>query len=272
MKHIRQKIKQIPFLGTYFIRIYKILFPDIHYLIERYLPSSDATILQIGSNDGKTGDPIFSLIKKYIKWKCIFVEPVPYLFNRLQNNYGTEPRFTFENVAINDGVEQTFYFVRNEAIEQFPDLPYWYDQLSSFIRSNITKHLNGILDPYIEEIKLEGITLSDLLEKNSINNIDLFHIDAEGYDWRILRQLPLNQLKPSIILYEHRHLGTKEKELSLAFLTSDYYIFFYSGDYLNIRKDLMKKVDLIRLRNRCLNGPHKIDLFKPFTDQSKHVK
>ena len=252
MTPIRQKIKQMPFLGTFFIRIYKIFFPDIHYLIERYLPTNEATILQIGSNDGKTGDPIFQLVKKYIKWKSIFVEPVPYLFKRLQNNYGTDPRFTFENVAINDGVEQTFYYVRKEAIEQFPDLPYWYDQLSSFMRANITNHLNGILDPYIEEIKLKGITLSDLLEKYSITNVDLFHIDTEGYDWRILRQLPLHQMKPSIILYEHRHLDKVEKELSLAFLTTDYYIFIYGGDYLNIRKDLMKKVDLIRLRNRLI--------------------
>jgi hypothetical protein len=40
----------------------------------------------------------------------LLVEPVPRLFNRLKNNYGDDPRFNYENSAINEnGVNQTFF-------------------------------------------------------------------------------------------------------------------------------------------------------------------
>lgn len=253
MIFFRKKIKDIPFLGTYIKKIYKFWFPDVQSLISKNITNKYATILQIGSNDGKTGDPIFPLILTKRNWKAIFVEPVPFLFNRLKQNYGTHSRFVFENVAINDGNEQVFYFVKQEAIEHLPELPIWYDQLGSFNKDNILKHLDGILEQFIEEITLQGITLNNLLEKNSITSLDLLHIDAEGYDWKILRQLNLKHIKPTIILFEHKHLDETEKILSVEFLKNDYYIFIFGSDYISIKKEIVKSSDLKKLRNMKIN-------------------
>ena len=220
MKSIKEKIKTIPVLGRITMKFYKLLYPNLKldYLIQSYLSDEKSTIIQIGSNDGKTGDPIYHLLQKNKKWKAIMVEPVPYLFNRLKKNYLEDPRFIFENVAINDGKIQTFYAIKPEAKDKLEDLPPWYDQLGSFYKLNITKHLNGRLEPFIEEIKLQGITLNNLFLKHSITSIGLLHIDTEGYDWKILSQLNLNNYKPTLILYEQKHLSEVERKESIKFI------------------------------------------------------
>lgn len=76
------------------------------------------TFLQIGSNDGLTRDPIYQLISRNNGWCGLFVEPVPYLFERLKKNYSSvnnPSRLQFFNGAINEGVNQNFYFVDEHA-------------------------------------------------------------------------------------------------------------------------------------------------------------
>jgi hypothetical protein len=67
------------------------------------IKESDAQVVQIGSNNGKSGDPIYRIILQRKGWKGLFVEPVPYLFHQLKTNYGNNPRFKFENSVINHG-------------------------------------------------------------------------------------------------------------------------------------------------------------------------
>lgn len=256
MNNLKNKIKNIPSLGKIILKAYRIFYPEIKldYLIQKYLTKRSATIVQIGSNDGKTGDPIFHALQKNKKWKAILVEPVPYLFERLKNNYSEDARFIFENVAINDGSEQTFYAIKPEVKNLLQDLPPWFDQLGSFLKSNITKHLNGRLEPYIQEIKLQGVTLNDLFLKHSLTDIELLHIDTEGYDWKILSQLNLKTYQPSLILYEQKHLTEKEKQQSVEFLCKDYFIFDFGGDFLAIHMGLLKKRDYSQLKNRSVTS------------------
>ncbi|WP_026914470.1 FkbM family methyltransferase [Christiangramia portivictoriae] len=205
--------------------------------IGKLLNKQEVMVVQIGSNDGKSGDPLFNLIAKWKSWKALFVEPVPYLFDQLKQNYGEVERFTFENRAVNDGSEQIFYSVPENIHDKIPDLPVWVEQLGSFKKNSITGHLQGKLEPYIEEIIVQGITLSELLKKNKVERIDLLHIDAEGYDWIILSQLDLSTFRPEIILYEHKHLPIDEKQASLFFLKSYNYLIYHLGsDYLCIQK------------------------------------
>src|SRR5690606_24164700 len=109
--------------------------------------------------------------------------------------------------AINDGSQQIFYSVKENAKNHIPNLPCWYDQLSSFKKENILKHLNGTLEPFIEETLINGLTLDQLLQNNNVKDISLLHIDTEGYDWKILSQLNLGRFNPSIILFEYKHLS-----------------------------------------------------------------
>ncbi len=248
MGRAKQTLLTLPLIG----RMLRALRKQLNYEPERskieasvwidaVFTNSPIQIVQIGSNDGKSKDPLYHLIQKNKNWKALFVEPVPYLFERLKTNYGNNQRFTFEQVAINDGSIQTFYSVKEEAKKHLPDLPVWYDQLNSFNRNNIVKHLDGILEPYINEMEIKGMRLKDLLVRNSIQQIDLLHIDTEGYDWKILSQLNLQKFRPTVILYEHRHIHEVETKASLGFLKRKYRIYNLGGDFICLSKATVKK-------------------------------
>ena len=172
--------------------------------------------VQIGSNDGRHGDPIAPMIRREPRWSGIFVD----IFRRLKQNYGEAPRFTFENVLIGESQQPTkFYFVAERAKAELGDaLPYWYDQLGSFNREHIAKHLDGKLVPYIEEIDLPTVSLPTLLDRNGVAHVDLLHIDTEGYDYEVLRQFEFERLRPAVVLYEHKHLPPDSRAKAQALL------------------------------------------------------
>ncbi|MEM1318952.1 MAG: FkbM family methyltransferase [Bacteroidota bacterium] len=210
------------------------------YWFDQLLGGQAAFLVQIGSNDGKTGDPLYPLLQKHPSWKALFVEPVPYVFEQLRKNYPDHQRFRFENVAINKGEQLSFHWVDPKARDTYPDLPYWFDQLGSFDKQHILKHFDGKLAPFIISKELEGIPLPTLFERNQVQQIDILHIDTEGYDWTILSQLDLAQHRPKFILYEHNHLSSADLEASKAFLREDYWLFEIGIDMLAVRRDLEK--------------------------------
>ncbi|MEL6718066.1 MAG: FkbM family methyltransferase [Bacteroidota bacterium] len=190
------------------------------YWFNEMLGGSEAFLVQIGSNDGKTGDPLYPLFQKNKQWKGLLVEPIPYFFEKLQANYSNTTRFQLENVAINEGRKMTFYWVDQKAKINFPDLPFWFEQLGSFDKNHILKELGDKIQPYIQESDLEGITVDELLNRNEVSKIDILHIDAEGYDWKILSQFDLKRYCPKFILFEFHHLDDIELNNTLIFLAN----------------------------------------------------
>ncbi len=215
----------------------------VAYWLDHLLGHQAAFLVQIGSNDGKTGDPLYPLLQKNKNWKALFVEPVPNSFEKLKHNYPDTNRFRFENVAINEGKAMPFYWVDAKAKVAIPNLPYWFDQLGSFNKQHILKHFDGTLAPFMQEKLLEGLTLKTLFERNKITNIDVLHIDTEGYDWNILSQLELSKFTPTFILYEHNHLSDTQRTASIQFLKNKYYLFDLGIDILSVSK----KIDTIHV-------------------------
>jgi hypothetical protein len=70
-------------------------------LIERAVGDrEELSVVVIGANDGPSTDPVFPLLQKHPRWRGAFVEPVPYLFEKLTKSYGVADRFIFVNAAI----------------------------------------------------------------------------------------------------------------------------------------------------------------------------
>lgn len=77
--------------------------------------------------------------------------------------------------------------------------------------------------------------LQNILDKHKINKIDLIHIDAEGFDFKILQQINFEKYMPKLILFEHAHLSQEEKQQALLLLKNhDYTLNEYGGDTLAI--------------------------------------
>jgi FkbM family methyltransferase len=219
------------------IRSVPILFPLLHAILKPFRPKgkedervrrycsllpelvSETVFVKVGANDGITGDPVSDIFLSDQRWKGLLIEPVPICFERLAVTFHDSARFALEQVAIGKSAgETTFYYVDQKAAQEIPDLPEWYDQLGSFDRNHIVKHLNGVLEPFIIERLVEVRTLQEVLEKNSIRNVHFLHIDTEGYDYEVLKTLNLADNPPWAIYIEHCHLCRDDKEGMLHLL------------------------------------------------------
>ncbi|MFD2515661.1 FkbM family methyltransferase [Pontibacter locisalis] len=164
--------------------------------------------LQIGSNNGISGDPICDLIKER-GWQGVLVEPVPFLYEELKHNYREfHDQLSFENSAIaHVNGRQKFY-----RIKEVPGLPQWYSQLGSFNKDVIVGHKSYIPDfdnLFIEDY-VNTITFNDLLAKYSIKSLNLIHIDTEGFDYEIAQMIPFSSLDVDLVMFEHKHLSSSD--------------------------------------------------------------
>jgi FkbM family methyltransferase len=206
-----------------FIRRASLVGPGVEDVIEgRTRGKRDIFFVQIGANDGSAGDPLHRLIVENKNWRGIFVEPVKFVFDRLKANYGNDQRFVFMNVAVSDHPGKLpFFYVAENAKSVLPNLPFWYDQLGSFNRQHIVKHLNGVLIPFIVSEDVACVELSEVLA--DVTKVDVLHIDAEGHDYRILTQVPFATLAPDLIIFEHKHLAEDEREAAHVLLRREGY-------------------------------------------------
>lgn len=176
--------------------------------------------VQVGANDGKQGDPLHALIKSHHHWRGMFIEPVGFLFERLKRNYGDEPRFIFEKLAISptQGAAE-FFYVSEEAKNALGDsLPYWFDQLGSFNRQHIEQSLDGKLSPYIVSEFIPTDSLSSVFNKHGVKTVDVLHIDTEGHDYKVLTTIDFSVCRPAVILFEHKHLSRSDSRRAAALL------------------------------------------------------
>ncbi len=182
----------------------------------------EAVFLQIGANDGFTGDPINHLIRRIdTRWQGVLVEPVAHLFAQLSERYGTDPALRLEHAAIGetDGttVIHRLQTSLNDSLwlEQIPSLD------SGLLRKNAAQFGEGEA-PAIQE-SVTCLSVATLLSRHSLSRLDLLVIDTEGWDWKILRQFDLARLRPRLILYEHQHLSPEEQSEAQQFLSQHGY-------------------------------------------------
>jgi FkbM family methyltransferase len=178
--------------------------------------------IQIGSNDGKTLDPIHDYIKNY-SWKGILIEPVPYLFEKLLETYQGFEGLLFENAAIyeRDGLKKFYQLKENTD----PESPIWYSLLGSFKKEILYKNIQWTpaLNKYVYCDYVKCLTFTSILNKYQIEEIDLLHIDTEGYDYEIIKSIPFSRLKPKIILFEHIHLTKSNLKKCITLLSKNGY-------------------------------------------------
>ncbi len=198
---------------------------------------NQVNFVQIGSNDGKQDDPLYQYISSTDTWQGVLVEPVRYLFERLKQNYANRSKLKFDNSLISDNrTKQYFYYVCPEAKDSLPNLPCWYEEIGSFNEKHIINLLGDQILPYIKKETLTSITLHDLFTKHCIKALDLLHIDTEGHDYQIIKQLNFSQICPLIILLEYKHLTYWETFKLVKKLEKRYRIF--ADDYDLVAVDL----------------------------------
>jgi FkbM family methyltransferase len=245
-RRIKTILKRVPVVHDAARAVHRRLFPPLEVrLADAVDGRADLFFVQVGSNDGLHGDPIRDLVLAHESWRGIFIEPVPFLFDRLRTNYAAAHRFIFENVAIGTfhGTRKFYYLSELAAAELGSALPVWHDQLGSFDRHHVAACLEGWLHPsiadrlsaYIVEDDIACEPLQHVLDRHGVAAIDLLHIDTEGFDYQVLLQVDFRRYRPKAILFEQKHLSPVESRDAFALLRQfGYRLFSFPPDVLAV--------------------------------------
>lgn len=209
-------LKRVPFLvrlvhkWRYVRGMRRLEGPRLMRRFARLFP--EACFVQIGANDGDQLDHLQSAIVSS-NWRGLMLEPVPYVFERLKDNYGhLQSRVALRNVAIgpSQGHMPFWHLQQDDASE---DLPRWYDALGSFRKEVVLKH-----ERYIPDIRqrlicteVETITFDGLCEQEAVEAIDLIQMDTEGFDFEIIKLIDFDEYRPRLLIYEHHHFNEETK-------------------------------------------------------------
>jgi FkbM family methyltransferase len=176
--------------------------------------------IQIGANDGLANDPLNKFVMRF-NWNGILLEPLPEVFEALKSTYASKPHLQLLNAALGekDG-SQTIYTVRMDE-GTFKKA----HQFSSFKKEAVLSKTSWIPDvaQRIEERAVPCVTFDTLLRHAGQNEIDLLQIDAEGYDYTILKMIDFSRLKPAIINYECGQMNKAQREEIASLLISQGY-------------------------------------------------
>lgn len=192
----------------------------------------EAFFIEIGANAGDNHDHLQSTIVSG-SWRGLMVEPVPYVFARLAENYGSlADRIALENAAIADRDGQLpFYHPAEPAPEERETLPDWYDEIGSFSRETVLGHADEIpdIERRLVESQVHCLTFGSLCAKHDIEEFDLLVIDTEGYDHEILRGVDFDVYRPRLVVYEHFHMSPPDRAQTRAALERSGYETFEEG-------------------------------------------
>ena len=147
----------------------------------------------IGSHNGLGGEWV-EAYKQDLIGNTLLIEPNMVPFHQLVSNYQSDSRFSFKQVVISESNGFVDFYTDSDGSSES----------SSLIKNNILKNHNES-----SKKSVKSLTPGDIFN----NNIQWLHIDAEGYDARIILLIEdeyMNNLK--FIIWEHIHLSDDEKE------------------------------------------------------------
>lgn len=150
--------------------------------------------VQVGANDGVRVDPMRRLI---LGWALpgLLVEPIPLAFDKLRQNYASQPQLLFEQSAVSD--------TDGIAVMSLPNGD-----------SEAATLLQVSNSPFkVEQIQVVLVSPETLLKKHRIDKstLDLLVVDAEGWDARIVKAF-LDVCSPAIIQFENYLLSEDTRE------------------------------------------------------------
>jgi FkbM family methyltransferase len=196
-------------------------------------------VIQVGANDGINHDPIHKFIKRD-NWYGILIEPQPYVFrNLLHPLYRRDQNIALENIAISDQNQLMDMYRLSFCQERGATGLTTFDKevLKSAVDSgridDIAKR-EGVDTPtsreaYIESFKAEAKSFAFLFEKYAVKHVDVLQIDAEGFDYEVIKLYDLTQNKPEVLVFEVDHLSNTEFKEVEEHLHSNSYKFVKIG-------------------------------------------
>jgi FkbM family methyltransferase len=189
---------------------------------------SDLWFIQIGANDGITHDLIHKFIKRD-NWKGVLLEPQSYVFHKyLKKLYRRDKDVHTLNAAIGYSDETAKLYKVGFSNAR------WATGLATFDKEMIIKaYESGHVERQakknnetvpeddslkISEEKVRVISPASLTAEYDLPRIDLLQIDAEGFDFEVIKMFDKQGINPRIIIFESSHFSDKEFKECINFL------------------------------------------------------
>lgn len=228
---LRSRVRSMGYDVVRFVPEFNKPFPVLPLLVREHLAGGRPfSFVQVGANDGVLDDPIRELVIRH-SLPGLLIEPLPDLFEKLQDNYRGQPQLRFENAAVMPSAgELTIYRVRADA----PVHAHWHG-IASFSRANLLAQ--GVPPEHIEAQPVRGAPLGELLARHGMRDVTLLQVDTEGFDAEVIRSAFDAGLRPSIINYEHCWLKPDLRHATKLLLDREGYSFIETGkDTLALRE------------------------------------
>jgi FkbM family methyltransferase len=211
-------------------------------LMESIGEKEDFFFIQVGAHDGVSFDPINKFINKH-NWSGILIEPLPHYFKLLKKTYKNSDNLIFEQVAASSSSADSmdFYYLEKN-INSEKELEDWVFGCASFDKE--VAYQKNSVNPeqkFAKQCSVATTTVSNLVLKHNVSQIDLLQIDAEGHDFEVIKGVDYSKVCPKIIHYECNKLGAY-RSACLDFLSNNGYRSYIPtekpfGDLLAIHKD-----------------------------------
>jgi len=210
-------------------------------------------IVQVGANDGSHSDPIHNFLMENKEFtNALLIEPQPDIIQYLENSYANHPNVTIFNGAIGDGDKLLLYRIKSKLwsyfhapyLEDAPDYraPSGFTSVNKQHVVNAAKeYLDDTLSPEdaVEEINVPCKRLYDLISDMDFpKKIHLLQVDTEGADDQVIYACDIDELRPTIINYEYKHLNSDRNAKLEDFLVSNGYKLYQwnASDTLAIKR------------------------------------
>lgn len=169
------------------------------YLDKLFKRKTNGTFFDIGAHDGITFSNSY-FFEKERNWKGICVEPIPEIFDKLNQNRNCIK----VNGCISDKVgSEKFLRVKGELVDT--------EMLSGLVNDYDARHLERIdreIEEYggsKEEIEVTCYNINQLLKDNNIQQVDFFTIDTEGNELKILETIQFDQFDFDVFIVENNY-------------------------------------------------------------------
>ncbi len=144
---------------------------------------------------------------KYKNDNILLVEPVPYNFKILNENFQNEKNiFICTNAVFSENKTEKFYFVREDSIPKLGK--HWASGIGSFSKEHLLNHKSkrfNIQEEDIDNLDVEFITFDKLVKNFEIGSIKKLQIDVEGAEFEILKSIDFKKININQIQFEFKH-------------------------------------------------------------------
>jgi FkbM family methyltransferase len=171
---------------------------DLTVKLEKYLSFRKGFFIEVGANDGYNQSNTYYL-EKFLSWSGVLVEPIPDLFEECRKS--RKRSFVYDCALAGSDFHEDF-------IEMH------YANLRSMVEGSLKDneaqeaHIKAGLETqnisHSYKIRVPVRTLESILDElsPSVDKIDFFSLDVEGFELNVLKGLNLEKYKPNLILVE----------------------------------------------------------------------